>query len=193
MHNSDINTRDFIEPENGSGNNDTAGMPANDAGDQQPVRPSFWIRFWRSFKKGVVRLTKPFHPFFRKIGNWYMRNFGKTLSPSFFVMLFLSFMMWIMIKMGYTYTSEIPVLVNIEGHEVKVTCVVEAEGYNIFANRHYKRRKINLKWSDVEVTPSAVNPEAVVVSPYSLQNAISVRKPDIKRIISVGSIPEIVL
>lgn len=121
---------------------------------------------------------------------WFKRNFRRYLSPAFAVMLLLSFIMWYMIKLGYSYVTEIPVTVDIEGHKFKVTCVVEGEGYNLFANRHYNRRSINLKWSDVEATSSTLNPGAVVITPYSLQNAISVRKPDIK-IISMGAIPEI--
>lgn len=128
----------------------------------------------------------------QKAKAFYYKRLRKYISPAFFIMLFLSFVMWYIIKLGYTYTASIPVLVNIEGHELRVMAVAEGEGYNLFANRHYKQRNIHLNWSDLEVSPSATNPDAVVISPLSLQNAISVKKSDIK-IISLGPIPEVEL
>ena len=49
-----------------------------------------------------------------------------------------------------------------------------------------------LRWSDLDVSPSAIREGWVVISPYSLQNAISSRNTDIK-ILSVGPVPEIEL
>ena len=62
----------------------------------------------------------------------------------------------------------------------------------MFTKRHTKGKPLELSWSDLDVSPSAINPGWVVISPYSLQNAISARNTDIK-FLSVGPIPEIEL
>lgn len=116
----------------------------------------------------------------------------KNFTPAFLVMLFISFMMWFLIKLGYTYTTEIPMGVNIEGNVIAVSCVAEGTGYRLFSYNYYRHKEIILKWSDVEANASPVNPSAVQITPYSLQNAISAKSPDIK-ILSIGPIPEIQL
>lgn len=156
------------------------------------TKKSFYRRVFNALGRWVLEVTAPLRPPLKKAGVWIRKKFGKYISPAFLVMLFLSFVMWFIIKLGYTYVTEIPVNVNIEGNKINVSCVAEGEGYSLFANRYYNQREINLRWSDVEVTPSATNPRAVVISPYSLQNAISVRKPDVK-IISMSAIPEVEL
>lgn len=116
----------------------------------------------------------------------------KYISPAFVVMLVISFFMWYIIKLGYTYTTELPVYLNIDGRQVRVTAVAEATGFRLAAQRYSGRKGISVRWSELEVTPSATNSRAVVISPYSLQNIISLRNPDIK-IISMGNIPEVEL
>lgn len=98
--------------------------------------------------------------------------------------------MWCMTKLGYSYTAEIPVFVDVDGNKFKVTCVAEGVGYNLFAHRTYRKSRVVLKFSDVDTTPSMVNPGKYVVSPNSLQTAISRRVNDVK-INVVRDIPEI--
>lgn len=116
----------------------------------------------------------------------------KFVSVPFLLMLVLSFTLWYAIKLGYTYQAEIPVVVSVDGHVFEVNCMVEGQGTRLFARRHYRGKPLELSWSDLDVSPSAINPGWAVISPYSLQNAISSRNTDIK-ILSVGPIPEIEL
>lgn len=74
----------------------------------------------------------------------------------------------------------------------EVSCMVEGQGTRLFARRHYKGKPLELSWSDLDVSPSVINEGWLVISPYSLQNAISSRNTDVK-FLSVGTIPEIEL
>lgn len=146
------------------------------------VRMKRWfVPLWRGFAAGVLKCWNPI---------W--KQLRKFISVPFLVTLFLSFAMWYAIKLSYTYKTEIPVSVNVDGHEFEINCIVEGQGTRLFARRYYNGEGMELNWSDLDVSPSAINPGWVVISPYSLQNAISARNTDIK-IISVGPIPEIEL
>ena len=143
------------------------------------IKAGWFRRFLKRAKTVLKRLWESFK-----------RQGKKLLSPAFFIMLFLSASMWFSIKLSYDYKTEMPVTVNVEGYEFKVNCMVDGRGAQLFARRYYKNRAIQLRWSDLDVSPSSVNPGWEVISPYSLQNAISVRITDIK-ILSLGPIPEI--
>ena len=148
------------------------------------LRESFTERmrpWWARFTAWVKRIWAPV---------W--KRLRKFISVPFLVMLLLSFTLWYAIKLGYTYQAEIPVLVNVDGHVFEVNCMVEGQGTRLFTKRHSKGKPLELSWSHLDVSPSAINPGWVVISPYSLQNAISARNTDIK-FLSVGPIPEIEL
>ena len=148
------------------------------------LRESFTERmrpWWARFTAWVKRIWAPV---------W--KRLRKFISVPFLVMLLLSFTLWYAIKLGYTYQAEIPVLVNVDGHVFEVNCMVEGQGTRLFTKRHSKGKPLELSGSDLDVSPSAINPGWVVISPYSLQNAISARNTDIK-FLSVGPIPEIEL
>lgn len=141
------------------------------------------------------RMKRRLAPLWRTVlkgWNPIWKQLRKFISVPFLVALFLSFAMWYAIKLSYTYKTEIPVHVNVDGHEFEINCIVEGQGTRLFARRYYNGEGMELNWSDLDVSPSAINPGWVVISPYSLQNAISARNTDIK-IISVGPIPEIEL
>lgn len=157
----------------------------------------------RAGKGGVSafteRLEQRMGPWWQRFAAWLGRVWApvwkrlrKFISVPFLVMLLLSFTLWYTIKLGYNYQAEIPVLVNVDGHVFEVDCMVEGQGTRLFAKRHSKGKPLELSWSDLDVSPSAINPGWVVISPYSLQNAISARNTDIK-FLSVGPIPEIEL
>lgn len=120
------------------------------------------------------------------------KRLRKFISIPFLLMLILSFILWYVIKLGYVYQTNMPISVNVNGNLFEVNCMVEGQGSRLFAKRHSKSKPLELKWSDLEVSPSAINNGWVVISPYSLQNAISSHNTDI-RILSVGPIPEIEL
>lgn len=116
----------------------------------------------------------------------------KYVSVPFVVMMLLSSVLWYAKKLGHTYQTEVPIMVDVAGRQFEVNCIVEGQGTRLFARQHYRSRPVELRWSDLDVSPSARNDGWVVISPYSLQNAISSRNTDIK-ILSVGPIPEIEL
>ena len=105
-------------------------------------------------------------------------------------MLLVSTMMWYLTKLNQDYTAEIPVLVDIDGNKFKVTCVATGSGYSLLSRRVFNKSKINMRFSEVSTTPSVINPGYYVVSPSSLQTAISLSNSGIK-IESIGDIPEI--
>lgn len=117
-------------------------------------------------------------------------NIRKYVSPVFLALLALSFLMWFLTKLSYTYTAEVPVDVDIDGNKFRVTCIAEGVGYRILGHRTFNKSHVTLRFRDVHTTPSVISDGHYVVDPYSLQNAISVRNSDIK-IISIGDIPDI--
>lgn len=153
------------------------------------------LKAWRSFAAWFIHTFAFVGRGWKRLAAWwspYGTKLRKYISPVFITMLVVSFALWYMIKLGYTYTAEMPVNVNIEGREVRATVVFEATGYRLMSYRFSSRKNISVQWSDLEVTPSSSNPQAVVVSPFALQNIVSVRNPDIK-VVSMGNIPEIEL
>lgn len=168
-----------------------SATPGVDGGVPQRVK--------KTFEESVRRALRAMGARFSRLGAriaiaW--RPLGTKLrrfvSPVFLGMLILSFFLWYLIKLGYTYTTELPVNLNIGGREIKATVVAEGVGYRLMSYRFSSRKNISIDWSDVETSLSASNPQAVVISPYSLQNIISMRNPDI-RVLSMGTIPEIEL
>lgn len=128
-------------------------------------------------------------------GNMWQPIWGrlrKFVSMPFLIALLLSLAAWYAIKLSHTYQTEIPIVVNVDGHMFEVSCMVEGQGTRLFARRHYKGKPLELSWSDLDVSPSVINEGWLVISPYSLQNAISSRNTDVK-FLSVGTIPEIEL
>lgn len=114
----------------------------------------------------------------------------KYVSPVFIMLVFLSLLMWYLTKLSYTYQSQVPVSINIEGNKFKIECLAEGTGYKLFSYKVFKQTVINLNLRDIQTTTSAINPGNLIIDPYSLQNAISIRTNDL-RILSVGDIPEI--
>ena len=131
--------------------------------------------------------------YIKKAGNVVKAFFAelkKYVSPVFVAMLLLSAFMWYMIKLGHTYTADVPVEIEVAGNHFRVECVAEADGYKLLARRTYRKTSVALQLGDIQVSPSMVNDGNYIINAHSLQNAISVRVGDM-RIVSVGEIPEI--
>lgn len=131
----------------------------------------------------------------RKIINDGKELFGKVkrrITPAFLITLAMALIFWYSGKLGYTYTTEIPVSVEIEGQRVRTTCMVEGTGHNILSARYFKRRTVKLQRFDVELMLVDGESNTYEISPTSLQNALSVRNSSLK-IISVSRMPFIVL
>ncbi len=116
----------------------------------------------------------------------------REVAGIFIPCLLISFGLWYITKLSYTYTATIPMVVRIEGQRIKVSCKAEATGYRLFAHRYILRKAIDLKLSDVDALPSVVGKDSYVIDPFTLQNIISRHNSDL-RVISVAEIPEIVV
>ena len=125
-----------------------------------------------------------------------MENFREQVrryvSPLFLVLLFASFILWYIAKLGYTYTTEQRVCVNIDGRPIEVTCVVEGIGTNLFGYRVYANKRLRIPLSELnyKVSHEEGSEGKLLIDPQSLQSAISVRYSDIK-VISIGAVPAI--
>lgn len=122
----------------------------------------------------------------------YIRAFIRRFSnPIFFMLLLMSFILWYVIKLSYTYTTEINIPVKIDSTYYSVRCGVEGVGYQILVHKIAPRKNlVKLSSDNVSVTPSAITPGAYEISSFSLQNSISTKISDLK-IISVQSPVEI--
>lgn len=123
------------------------------------------------------------------------------VSPVFVTLFCASFVLWYIVKLDHTYTTEYAVHVNIDGERLRVPCVVEGKGATLFGYRVYMHRQIRIPLSELKYTVEqyVVEPQSededptvgesyCIIDPQSLQNAISVRISDIK-VISIGNIP----
>ena len=133
-----------------------------------------------------------------KVGAQRLR---KYISPVFLALVAVSFTLWYILKLDYSYTKDLKVEVNIDGQRITVPCVVEGKGSNLL----YSSTRVNVPLSDlkydvVDVRVSEPDvPDSLVVTekrvriqPVSIQDALSVRFSDLK-IVSVGSFPDIKL
>ena len=131
-----------------------------------------------------------------------LRNY---ISPVFLAMLAVSFTLWYISKLDYTYTTDFNIKVKVDGERVVVPCVVEGKGTNLFGYGFYQSRRVNIPLSELNydiVEAPVINEEGDVdtlateykvrISPISMQDAISVRFSDLK-IVSVGDFDDIPL
>ena len=119
----------------------------------------------------------------------YLRRY---ISPVFLALLVASFILWYIAKLNYTYTTELPFQVSVDGERFKVSCVVEGMGTNLFGYRVYMNKRLRVPLTELKysVVHTEDGQDFVMIDSLSLHNAISVRLSDIK-VISVGSVPEI--
>lgn len=116
--------------------------------------------------------------------------FKQLLSPVFITLLIASLILWYVSKLGYTYTTEMPVTININGQKIKVTCMVEGRGTALWGQRMSLRNKINIKLADLRTRPSD-NPPYIIIDSASLSKVMSLKANSGDfRIISVTEIPE---
>lgn len=127
---------------------------------------------------------------FLKVKDFCVAHIGRKVTPLFLVMLGLSFVLWYVSKLQYSYTAEVPVVVSVEGDRHRVTCVVQGSGHNILSARYFKRKPVKLKRGDVELTPVEGEVNTWEVGQESLRNAIAIRNADIK-VVSVSRMPYI--
>lgn len=127
------------------------------------------------------------------VKDFFARHIGHyKISPLFLAMLALSFILWYVSKLQYTYTAEIPVSVSVEGDRHRVTCVVQGSGHNILSSLYFNSARVKLKRYDVDLIPVDGLEDTYEVTPESLLNALSIRNSDIK-IISVSRMPYVTI
>ncbi|MBQ2026774.1 MAG: hypothetical protein II214_02625 [Alistipes sp.] len=133
-----------------------------------------------------------------------LQRLRKYISPVFMALLAVSFTLWYISKLNYTYTTDFNIKVKVEGQRIVVPCVVEGKGTNLFGYGFYASRRVNIPLAelnyevvDVPITPKdgdkvdSLNMEHKIrISPVSMQDAISVRFSDLK-IVSIGEFPDL--
>lgn len=121
--------------------------------------------------------------------------FQRYVSTAFVVLFCASFILWYVMKLGDTYVTEYDILVEVDGKEVRVPCVIEAVGTDLLDFRQYTRHSMHIPLGDLvysvkHMTIDGVSQKYYVIEPHSMQRAISVRLKEAKDV-SVGSIPPI--
>jgi hypothetical protein len=135
---------------------------------------------------------KKFMEILKSMWGW----FRSAVSTAFVILFCASFILWYILKLQYTYTTDYSVLVNIEGEQLRVPCVIEGKGTNLLGYRVNKHKEIRIPLSDLKYTFTSDPEESgdgaltnmYIIDPQSMQSAISVRFSDIK-VISVGDVP----
>ena len=135
---------------------------------------------------------RKFMEILKSIWGW----FRSAVSTAFVILFCASFILWYILKLQYTYTTDYSVLVNIEGEQLRVPCVIEGKGTNLLGYRVNKHKEIRIPLSDLKYTFTSDPEESgdgaltnmYIIDPQSMQSAISVRFSDIK-VISVGDVP----
>ncbi len=124
-----------------------------------------------------------------KLKNIFLHLFSRRLSPSFFVMLALAFLLWFVTKLGYVYTVEIPVTINLDGNRFEVTCIMEGNGRHLMKYRTKRRRNLELTSDEVKLSaPDGLGFRSV--DQTSLLSTLSHYYGDV-RIVSVSNISDI--
>ena len=117
-------------------------------------------------------------------------NVRHLISPVFIVVLAISLLMWLLTKLGHSYTTDIAVTVAVDDVPFRVECVARGTGYSLLYHNLFERnRVITVRFGNVAATPSTVNPGYYVISPTVLQQIIS-RNISNLQIISVSTVPE---
>ena len=134
----------------------------------------------------------------------WLQGLRKYISPVFLVLLGVSFTLWYISKLNYTYTTDFNIKVKVDGERIIVPCVVEGKGttllgYGVYTSSNAKFLRSEIKHSIIEekVLPEGATDSVVVarkmhIAPTAMQDALSVRFSDLK-FVSVGYIPEIEL
>ena len=134
-----------------------------------------------------------------------LQRLRKYISPVFLALLAVSFTLWYISKLNYTYTTDFNIKVKVEGERINVPCVVEGKGTNLFGYGFYQSRRANIPLLELQhevvevpvftadgVVDTLTKAYKVRISPVSMQDALSVRFSDLK-IVSVGNFDDIPL
>lgn len=116
----------------------------------------------------------------------------RYVSPVFIALFVAAFILWYIIKLDYTYTTDYNVKLNIDGEKIEVPSVVEGKGTNLFSYKIQIGNRIRIPLDELVTTVVPPDEEGgkemLSIDPKSLKDAISVRVSDIK-IVSLGDVP----
>ena len=129
---------------------------------------------------------------YQNIQEWLRIHLGSRITSAFLIILGLTVVLWYASKLKYTYTAKIPVVVTIGDDRHRLECLVEGTGHNIVSARYFKRKKIKLKYADVQLVEVDGMENTYEVVSSSLFDALSMRFSDLK-VVSVGNYPFIEL
>lgn len=129
--------------------------------------------------------------FIREIFGWVRR----CVSPVYVTMLFASFVLWFITKLGDTYTTDHEVVVIIDNKEYVVDCTIRGKGTDLV---HYtlssERSCFTLPLSDLTQDKPMVDNDGnsiVHITAESMKLALAQRMGNVD-VVSVGSVPVIV-
>ena len=129
----------------------------------------------------------------------WLQGLRKYISPVFLVLLGVSFTLWYISKLNYTYTTDFNIKVKVDGERIIVPCVVEGKGSNLVGYGFYASRRVNIPLSELnyDIVEVPVDDEGMLsyemkvrISPLSMQDALSIRFSNLK-IVSIGDFNDI--
>ena len=129
----------------------------------------------------------------------WLQKLRNYISPVFVAMLVISFSLWYISKLNYTYTTDFNIKVKVNGERVVVPCVVEGKGSNLVGYGFYASRRVNIPLSELnyDIVEVPVDDEGMLsyemkvrISPLSMQDALSIRFSNLK-IVSIGDFNDI--
>jgi hypothetical protein len=112
-----------------------------------------------------------------------------ALSPVFLLLLLSSFVLWYTTQLSKDYDIEMPLNVRIDGQKYRVTAQIQGKGTTIMAQRLSLKSKINIKLSELKVSKSLDNPDALIITPTSLLRAIDSKTSDLK-VVQIIEMPD---
>ena len=129
----------------------------------------------------------------------WLQKLRHYISPVFVAMVVISFSLWYISKLNYTYTTDFNIKVKVNGERVVVPCVVEGKGSNLVGYGFYASRRVNIPLSELnyDIVEVPVDDEGTLsyemkvrISPLSMQDALSIRFSNLK-IVSIGDFNDI--
>ena len=128
----------------------------------------------------------------------WAQKLRKYISPVFLALLAVSFTLWYISKLNYTYTTDFDVEVDIDGTELNIPCIVKGKGTALFGYAVYTSKSADislgeLKYDSIPVVgeaDSVILKHQARIHTSSMQEALAKRFSDLE-ITSVGTIPDI--
>ena len=128
----------------------------------------------------------------------WAQKLRKYISPVFLALLAVSFTLWYISKLNYTYTTDFEVDVDIDGTELAIPCMVKGKGTALFGYAIYTSKSANLSLSELkydsipimDASDTVVLKYQARILPASMLDALSKKFSDLE-ITSLGTIPDI--